>query len=51
METEQQKKLGSFKRTSSTQNFLVLKVVLLAIKEFEPLCKGQVVLVATIVMA
>ena len=28
-------------------NFLVIKVVLLALKEFEPLCKRQVVLVAT----
>ena len=28
-------------------NSLVLKVVLLALKEFKPLCKGQVVLMAT----
>ena len=28
-------------------NFLELKAVLLALKEFEPLCQGQVVLVAT----
>ena len=37
----------SFPESRLHINFLELKAVLLALKEFEPLCRGWVVLVAT----